>query len=82
MNKKDHIVSNPPQPNVEDTSMATLHALTLTKQEWTIIFNVLVRTQYGLGDASLVAPIVGKIQPLVAQLSDKDIKSKEKVGIN
>jgi hypothetical protein len=44
------------------------------KRQWIIIFNVLVRSSYTLGYASLVQPIVDLIEPFVAQASQEDVK--------
>ena len=54
-------------------------ALGFTKQEWTIIFNVLIRSQYNIADAMLVRPIVSVIEPLVvvdSSKTDKVVESK------
>ncbi|MDE2026703.1 MAG: hypothetical protein KGJ07_09525, partial [Patescibacteria group bacterium] len=39
--------------------------VSLTKQELTIIFNVLTQTTYNLANAKLVIPLVEKLAPMV-----------------
>jgi hypothetical protein len=63
------------QQTVIDGSSDIVTSLEFTKREWLIIFNVLARGEYRLGDAFLVAPIVDKINPIV-------VEPKEESNIN
>lgn len=59
------MVTHDQQPSeVIDGAKEQLLSLELTRQEWTIVFNCLVRQQYGLADALLVQPVVTKLSPL------------------
>ena len=76
-----------------DTSLTHLISLSLTKQQWIIIFNLLVNAplekatigtmravKYGVKfpeSTQAVIDILDKIEPYVAQLSDKDVKKVE-----
>jgi hypothetical protein len=57
---------------VKEPTSELLERLQLSQREWMIVFNCLVRQSYLIGDASLVSPIVTKIQPYAAKASDKD----------
>lgn len=82
MAEKNHIDSAESSPEkVIDSSPNELIGITLTKQEWTIVYNVIARQEYRLGDAFLVGPILDKLQPVVAQLSSADIKPAPEVKI-
>ena len=70
----DKVTSTAPTNHVIDTSLTKDISMTLTKQEWIIIFNVLVRKEYLVGDAAVVSPIIHKIEPLVVPTVDKDLK--------
>jgi hypothetical protein len=50
-----------------DGSLDILTSLELTKRDWLVIFNVLSRQEYRIGDAFLVAPILEKINPIVQE---------------
>ena len=49
------------KPNLDQ-----LIGVTLTRRQWTVIYNVLTNVKYGLGDARWVLEICDKIEPNVA----------------
>jgi len=55
------------QQTVIDGSLDIVTSLEFTKRDWLIIFNVLSRQEYRIGDAFLVAPILEKINPVVQE---------------
>jgi hypothetical protein len=59
------------QTPVVDGSLDVVSSLDFTKREWLIIFNVLSRQEYRLGDALLVMPIVDKIAPIVTEIKEE-----------
>ncbi len=78
---------------VEDKSLSQVYKLALTKQEWIVIWNILLNAPLsgnstlssakniseGKADKGLQIAfgIIDKLQPIVAQQSNKDIVVKE-----
>ena len=58
-----------------------VHTLEFTKNELTVIFNVLVHTKYSLADAPLVYPIIDKIQPIVVTEGAKVEEKKPEINL-
>jgi len=72
--------------DLQDATMQTVHTLTFTKQELTILYNLLVwqsaqeriPRSYPLSISRLLYPILDKIEPIV--VSDTNIKEEVKVS--
>lgn len=64
------------QQTVIDGSLDIVTSLDFTKRDWLIIFNVLSRQEYRIGDAFLVAPILEKINPVVQELPKETVTSE------
>ena len=63
-------MKNTPSDNqsvVEADVVEMLLPLSLTKKEWTVIYNCLVRQSYTLGNAMIVIPLADKLLPLVKE---------------
>ncbi len=54
------------------------YVLGFTGKELTVVFNVLTKSKYSIGDAYLVRPIVEKISPMVIEAADMDVKEEMK----
>lgn len=72
MKDQPMVVTDPKQIPVIDGTPTEVLPLSLTRSEWTIIFNVMVRQMYNIGDALLVKPIVDKLDPLVLKPSKEN----------
>lgn len=61
----------------EDKTLKQLHSITLTKSQWIVIFNVLIRQEYRLADAKLVQPIVNELEKVVVPTGSDIVLKKE-----
>ena len=61
------------QTEVVDATLDGVHSIELTKREFILIVNTLVKQQYSLGDANLIIPIVDKLFPIASGKEDTPV---------
>jgi hypothetical protein len=70
----------PELPNHKE-NLDQLISVTLSKRQWTVIYNIITNVKYGLGDAALVLGIVGVIEPHIAFLKPPTPPQKPEDGV-